>query len=532
VSRDSEMPPSSVFLFDTSFPSVDIAVPIDDAATLIVVSDREIEPPPGHTSLQLEEITSFRSFQRNLRLLRAAWRRANGRRCVVVAAFGMRREQLLLNTVYALSLSRDITLFDGLISRSLPQAAGLILRSAAGLLAQKTLGKLRTKVETIRFNRRMQSHPARSTAVGSYLGYYDRSRSFSFPLDAVEENPHGAPIYGRHTQAWYLPTLSNHLQRYAVRSTRHRLHDVFLHVEEVGGSPERFLFKNGQMLDYPYLLLTRSRRNLRIGVSTCAEIKSVERGIDLLHFTTSYYHWLVDGVPRILDLIDDGIDFDRYPLLLPPLEQFQRQLLEILGIGPDRHVVTVGKDDWCHVDECICPTLRFPLAAPGLDDYWTQPDGDTLRRIRDRILDRLPEPAAGSAKPSRIYISRAKAARRNLTPESEDAVRSILESEGFQTVFLEDLAWAEQVRLLSGAEYVVGLHGAGLANILFAKNCTLLELQDPLQARAYFAVLARELNMNYTYIVGKLQYPADGAVKITIDPDELRGMLRRIGVTP
>ena len=155
----------------------------------------------------------------------------------------------------------------------------------------------------------------------------------------------------------------------------------------LGGGAERFLFQHERILDYPYLLITRERRNGTVSVSTRAEVMSVERGIDMLHFTSGYYHWLVDGVPRILDLIDDGTDFDKYPLIMPPLEVFQRQLLESSGNLFRRQVVIVGKDDWCHVGECVFPTATFHSTVPGLDDYWTHPNGDMLLRIRERILD-------------------------------------------------------------------------------------------------------------------------------------------------
>ena len=199
----------------------------------------------------------------------------------------------------------------------------------------------------------------------------------------------------------------------------------------------------------------------------------------MLHFTTSYYHWLVDGVPRILDLIDDGIDFNEYPLIMPPLDLFQRELLEILGIAPERQVLTLKKGDWCHVHDCIFPTAYFPFAAPGLDDYWTQPNGDTLRRIRERILTCIRKIAGENTNASkRLYVSRAKATRRKLTTQCEAAVRTVLESRGFQTIWLEHLPWVEQIRLISGAEFIVGVHGAGLTNILFGQSRALLEFQS------------------------------------------------------
>jgi capsular polysaccharide biosynthesis protein len=519
----------SVFIFDSTYPSPDLALPIDETQPHIVVSDREIEPPPGHDTLQLDEQSSFSTFVKNLQLLRAAWRKENGRECILIAAPSVRKPQLLLNILFAVSLSRNVLLFDGVSSKSLAGSWRLILRTGVSVLRSRVFGGMKARFRGYQFNRSIKSQSDLATPEGRLFGVYGRSRSFSLPLDSVVGEPDGPSIYGDFTRGFYLPTLSNRRQRYTVQTTRHWLRDIILHTEEVRGSPERFLFKDGRILDYPYLLITRDRRNESLFVSTRSETRSIERGIDMLSFTTSYYHWLVDGVPRILDLIDDGIDLDQYPLILPPLEMFQRQLLELLGISPDRQVVTVRNGDWCHVRECVFPTANFPFAAPALDDYWTQSNGHTLRRIRERILARLPiTTVENSTASKRIYISRDKALRRKFTVDTEATVRSILESEGFQTIFLECLPWAEQVRLLSGAEFIAGLHGAGLANVLFSKCGTLLEIQNPLEARAYFALMARELQMNYAYIIGGLSGHSSNFDNITIDPQALRDMLGRL----
>jgi capsular polysaccharide biosynthesis protein len=295
----------------------------------------------------------------------------------------------------------------------------------------------------------------------------------------------------------------------------------------VQGSAVRFLFKDGRILDYPYLL-GKARYDTYL-VSTRRAIKSVERGIDLLYFTSGYYHWLLEGVPRILDLIDDGIDFNEYPLILPRMEEYHRQVLEVLGVSPDTQVITVDRGDWCHVRDCIFPTANFPFATPELDDPSGQPDATLLRRIRERLLERLPESTPKSRMVSeRIYISRQRARKRKFTIQTELAVRSVLETEGFQSVCLEDFPWAEQVLLMANAKFIVGLHGAGLANILFSNAKSLIEVQNPYEARAYFALMARELNINYAYIVGALVADSSNFDNIIIDPRALADMLHRL----
>src|SRR5215469_3514177 len=521
------MSSESTFIFDTSYPSAEIALPIDDLKPHVIVSDRNIVPPPRHNSLRLEKLVDLTSFRRNLRLLKVAWLKNSGEKCIVIAPSGARKEQILWNTLYAFSLCRKVEFFDGAKMKPLLQSCAFILSSAARVLARSILGSLRVKIKEIRFNYSIKTDSDAATPEGRLFGLYTRSQTFGLTPDNVIKNADGPSIYGAYTGGWFLPMLSNRRQRYAVQTTRHRLGDISLHVEDVQGSPVRFLFKDGRILDYPYLLGKARYGNYL--VSTRRAIKSVERGIDLLHYTSGYYHWLLEGVPRILDLIDDGIDFNEYPLILPPMEEYHRQVLKVLGVSPDTQVVTVDKGDWCHVRDCIFPTANFPFGTPELDDPSGQPDATLLRRIRERLLERLPKATPTNRLVSeRIYISTQRARKRKFTTQTELAVRSVLETEGFQSVCLEDFPWAEQVLLMANAKFIVGLHGAGLANILFSNAKSLIEVQNPYEARAYFALMARELNINYAYIVGALAGDSSNFDNILIDPRALADMLHRI----
>lgn len=237
----------------------------------------------------------------------------------------------------------------------------------------------------------------------------------------------------------------------------------------------------------------------------------------------------MEGVPRIFDLIDDGIDFDRYPLILPPLERFQRELLELLGFDTDRQVISVAKSDWCHVGECIFPTAPFPFYRLEVEDPSGQPDRTLLLRIRQRLLERIAAagPLEGPA-PKKLYISRAKATRRKFTLATEAAVSSMLEEFNYHTVYLEDHSWIEQVRLVAGAEAIFGLHGAGITNVALSQARSLIEVQNPMETRGYFAVMARELGIDYTCLIGSLEGESSNYDNITVDMETLRKSLENI----
>ena len=73
---------------------------------------------------------------------------------------------------------------------------------------------------------------------------------------------------------------------------------------------------------------------------------------------------------------------------------------------------------------------------------------------------------------------------------------------GFQIVYLEDYIWLDQVKLCMGASAMVGLHGAGLSNMLFLKpEAKIVELRGEMDGHnnCYFS-LASALDLPYYYL--------------------------------
>lgn len=89
---------------------------------------------------------------------------------------------------------------------------------------------------------------------------------------------------------------------------------------------------------------------------------------------------------------------------------------------------------------------------------------EVISSLRDWIFDRL---SVKHGHGRRVYISRSRALRRRVTNDEE--VSTILATLGFETYRLEDLTFADQVRLMADTEFVIGLHGAGLTNTMFMR---------------------------------------------------------------
>jgi Glycosyltransferase 61 len=171
----------------------------------------------------------------------------------------------------------------------------------------------------------------------------------------------------------------------------------------------------------------------------------------------NYSHWLVESLIRVLLFrpLDDGTRL----FLTPPLTDWQRQTLELVGIGPDR-ILELEPQGPVRFREVIAvsrgmgrmPYLR-PTGVAALADLATP---TTARR--------------------RIYCSRADMRRRHIANEAE--VIDVLLRHGFEPLSPETLPIREQIETFAGAEVVFALHGSALTNITFSRPGTLvIELQ-------------------------------------------------------
>lgn len=168
-------------------------------------------------------------------------------------------------------------------------------------------------------------------------------------------------------------------------------------------------------------------------------------------FSHNYYHWLTEVLPRLATLHRAGITADYY--LVECLTPFQRNVLAAWGIEP-RQMIQPHCRLLLEADELIVPSLPTPSC---------------LRHFRELLLDRL-QIDNRSASSRKIFITRRKTGTRTLSNEAE--LEAFLSEHQFETHAMEDYSLAEQAQLIREAATVVAMHGAGLANLLFARPGT------------------------------------------------------------
>jgi capsular polysaccharide biosynthesis protein len=224
--------------------------------------------------------------------------------------------------------------------------------------------------------------------------------------------------------------------------------------------------------------LERARHAPVVGADRAATILSL--------WYDNYYHWLVDVLPRLAVLRAAGVP--ELPVVTPAqCTSFQDGSLRSLGIT-DRRLPFAGPR--MTFDTLVWPSGLDPIGFPS---------PRTAAWLRHAFLADL---TPGSPR-TRLYVRRSS---RTIANELE--VSEVLERFGLDAVQPETLSFAEQVRLFSEAELVLGCHGAGMANSVFARpGARIIELFQPGYVNLSTYRLARSAGMRYRYLVGRAAGP-------------------------
>lgn len=197
-----------------------------------------------------------------------------------------------------------------------------------------------------------------------------------------------------------------------------------------------------------------------------------------------YAHWVLDALPR-LSLLRYATPEAR--IIVSNLDaSWQRDSLARLGVNLHDVMVLGNRHlelELLHVPSYIGQPGRIhPLA---------------VKWLRKQFLTNQEVAQPGR----RLYITR-RGARRSVI--NEDELAPILDRFGFEMINPGELPFVTQVDLFSQAESIVGPHGAGLTNCVFAPATTkIFELFAPACVRPMYYQLSTVVGQSYWYLVGR-----------------------------
>jgi hypothetical protein len=202
-------------------------------------------------------------------------------------------------------------------------------------------------------------------------------------------------------------------------------------------------------------------------------------GVTPLGDTSHFYHFLIETLPRALHTrrLFPEVSF----LTSQSATGASRELIDLLGINVEllpRSTVVSGP--------------RVILSDPPIR-FW--PRRTDLEAIRDEVFA-LQDGVEDLGLP--LYVSRANSSR---SMENEKYLSEALGRIGVRTVYLEELAFLDQLSLIRQASTLIGAHGAGLANVAWmAPGARLIELSSGDRFEACYRRMAHVLELKYDFV--------------------------------
>jgi capsular polysaccharide biosynthesis protein len=202
--------------------------------------------------------------------------------------------------------------------------------------------------------------------------------------------------------------------------------------------------------------------------------------------STGLHEWLLYSLPRLRLAEDAGLDPDARVLIPSRAAKWLEPSLEMVGVAP-RRLLRFHQEHW------LIASLILPSVPSERPLQWVC---GWLRDMAHRAGWHAAETGL------RIYVSRRSAATRRVV--NEDEIIAYLKPRGFRIVDLAALSLTDQIRLISGAEVIVGPHGAGLTHCVFARaGCLVAEFLEPSYVYPCFYWTAGACGHRYRYLVAE-----------------------------
>ncbi len=156
-------------------------------------------------------------------------------------------------------------------------------------------------------------------------------------------------------------------------------------------------------------------------------------------------------------------------------------------------------------------TERQPIGAPATS---RKPGLPPLRLVRGMLGNPVTTPAGQP-----IYVSRRDGRSRSFgrifSNDTAAQVTALMQRHGVREVVVSEMTVEEQLAAFGNASAIIGLHGAGLTNLLFApEGCTVIEIGGVPVTNNNFARAAQAFGFRHIYVPSTLH---DDGIKPRFD---------------
>lgn len=273
-----------------------------------------------------------------------------------------------------------------------------------------------------------------------------------------------------------------------------------------------FDLKSFKFYDTYCFVLNRSRIKLLLTIKYIFNKgESIENGILITdNWSKEYFHWLTDALTRYV--VSEKY-CNQSVLLLPIKFNESNYIIESLDFLKIKYQFITKKKTFIH-------NLILPSHTANTGNY----NVEAINKLNDKFVNKSTKPV------KKVYVSRQQATRRKITNESE--LVQLLMNYNFEIHYFENYSFHKQLKLLNESKILVGLHGAGLTNMLFMpKGGIIVELrnQNDTTNNCYFS-LASDLKHDYYYLKCQGDNNDTYSVNVTIDLNNFENILKTLNI--
>ena len=186
----------------------------------------------------------------------------------------------------------------------------------------------------------------------------------------------------------------------------------------------------------------------------------------------NYWHWMFDVLPR-LRILENSYDLNKIDyFLLPNLSKhFQKETLELLNIPKEKSLSSIS---FRHIEanQIISTDHPYVLKNNAAKEIQNFPNWLVFWLRKSFLKEDIFE---DQSFPKKIYIDRGDAKSNHSQFRkilNEEEIIQKLKFEGYKIIRLANLSFLDQVKTFFNANRIIGLHGAGFANLIFCKPKT------------------------------------------------------------
>ncbi|GBF81183.1 glycosyltransferase family 61 protein [Aphanothece sacrum] len=174
----------------------------------------------------------------------------------------------------------------------------------------------------------------------------------------------------------------------------------------------------------------------------------------------NFAHWLMDCLPKLalIESLDSIAKKDLKFIIPDGSPHYIVDSLKLLSIQEEQTIQI--QEESITVENLILCRAAEKAGRPQKMHFLA---------IRNKLLSSFIDEESVRLASTRIYVSRSQSSRKIV---NEEEVLQILIKYNFQVIHCEKMSLAEQIRIFSEAEIVLGPHGAGIYNQFFCNSGT------------------------------------------------------------